>query len=156
MIQTWRLDGPRQTLALSSEKSRCPQIIYWGAPLPPQEDLVALAQANTLDVTGGMLDENPDLSLNPEAARSFPGQPGLIIRGADGTPLLPTFKLSSVKEGEHALHITCEDNQNQLTYVAEIALDQATHVISLTSTLRGTSFASALAGGPCSTRTASC
>ena len=38
-----------------------------------------------------MLDENPDLSICPEATRSFPGQPGLILRDSDGTPLLPKF-----------------------------------------------------------------
>ena len=46
-----------------------------------------LHAAAIIDVTGGMLDENPDLSICPEATRSFPGQPGLIVRDTDGTPL---------------------------------------------------------------------
>ena len=51
------------------------------------------AQPMPLDVTGGMLDANPDLSICPEATRTFPGQPGLILRDGDGTPLLPKFCL---------------------------------------------------------------
>jgi alpha-galactosidase len=136
MIQTWRLDGPRQTLALSSENRRFPQVIYWGAPLPADEDLSDLAAANTLDVTGGMLDENPDVSLCPEAGRSFPGQPGLVVRDEDGTPLLPMFSLSTVVRNDTSLTITCHDTANELTYVAEIAMDMQTHIITMTATVR--------------------
>ncbi|MFK7838112.1 MAG: alpha-galactosidase [Sulfitobacter sp.] len=135
MTHGWRLDDARQTLALTSTNGRCPQVIYWGAPLPPEEDLHALTAANTLDVTGGMLDENPDLSLCPEAARSFPGQPGLILRDRDGASLLPKFRLDHVDETDTRLSITCVDADHDLTYVAEFALDPETHVIAMTARL---------------------
>ena len=135
MTQTWRLDDTRQTLALSSTEGRCPQVIYWGAPLPADEDLGALAAVGTLDVTGGMLDENPDLSLCPEAARTFPGQPGLVVRDQDGSPLLPRFMLIEVVEEPQKLIIICEDQANRLTYTAEIALDPVTHILSMTARL---------------------
>ena len=77
-MQTWRLDDDRQTLVLAARRARLPEVIYWGAPLPSTENLDTLARAHRLDVTGGMLDENPDLSICPEAVRTFPGQPGLI------------------------------------------------------------------------------
>ena len=75
-MQSWRLDDRRQTLVLAARRERLPEVIYWGAPLPQGEDKTALAAAHHLDVTGGMLDENPDLSICPEAVRTFPGQPG--------------------------------------------------------------------------------
>ncbi len=93
MTESWRLDDARQTLVLTSRDARCPQIVYWGAPLPPDEDLDALAQMAERDVTGGMLDETPELSLCPETARGFPGQPGLDLRDRDGAPLRPLFVL---------------------------------------------------------------
>ena len=96
MIKTWRLDDGRQTMVLASSEDRLPEVIYWGAPLPADENLMQVAAATQLDVTGGMLDRNPDLSICPEAARSFPGQPGLILsRSNTGTPLA-TSALASV------------------------------------------------------------
>ena len=135
MIKTWRLDDARQTMALASIKDRCPQVVYWGPPLPEDEDLSEVSAASQIDVTGGMLDENPDLSLCPEAGRSFPGQPGLILRDTDGTPLLPVFHLTDVAHDQTHLTITCTDPENRLTYQAVITLDPATHVIALTSRL---------------------
>jgi alpha-galactosidase len=91
MNQVWRLDDGRQTLVLAAQRTRLPQVVYWGAPLPPKEETATIVAGHVLDVTGGMLDENPDLSICPEAVRSFPGQPGLILRDGDGTPLLATL-----------------------------------------------------------------
>tara|TARA_R110002094_G_scaffold3941_4_gene12396 strand:- start:13339 stop:15435 length:2097 start_codon:yes stop_codon:yes gene_type:complete len=127
--KTWRLDDARQTLAIASTNDRCPQVIYWGPPLPAGEDLEAIAGVSQLDVTGGMLDANPDLSLCPEAARSFPGQPGMIVRDAAGERLLPKFKLHDVAQDDTGLVITCEDAVNRLTYTAEMRIDPETHVI---------------------------
>ncbi|WP_298836930.1 alpha-galactosidase [uncultured Roseobacter sp.] len=135
MTQSWRLDDERQTLALASTGGLCPQVIYWGAPLPASEDLTQLVQTATLDVTGGMLDENPDLSICPEASRSFPGQPGLVVRDQDGTPLLPKFRLKEVNEAPQALTVVCEDTANRLTYEARFSLDPETHVIEMSARL---------------------
>ena len=125
----------RQTLVLASLNGRCPQVIYWGATLPRGEDLSALNDAGKLDVTGGMLDQNPDLSLCPEAARNFPGQPGLILRDKNGAPLLPKFRLDHVDRADTHLSVTCVDAAHHLTYVAEFILDPDTHVITLTARL---------------------
>lgn len=135
MIKTWRLDDARQTLVLGSTAGHCPEVIYWGAPLPGDEDLGALAAVTALDVTGGMLDQNPDLSICPEAARSFHGQPGMIVRDEDGTPLLPQFTLADAKENANTLKIVCSDLVNRLTYTAEFTIDPATHVIAMTARL---------------------
>ena len=90
-MTSWRYDAEGQTLVLASDGG-IPTTVYWGSPLPPHEDLEALAQAGQGDVTGGMLDENPPLSLCPEGARSFPGQPGLVAY-RDDSPLYPRFRL---------------------------------------------------------------
>jgi alpha-galactosidase len=79
-------------LVLAAKQKRLPQVIYWGPPLPASDDCTALAAAHALDVTGGMLDANPDLSICPEASQSFPGQPGLICRDALGRVLRPEFR----------------------------------------------------------------
>ena len=76
------------------QQERLPQVIYWGPPLPASEDCAALAAAHAMDITGGMLDTNPELSICPEASQSFPGQPGLICRDAQGRVLRPNFRFA--------------------------------------------------------------
>lgn len=99
MIQCWRLDDGVQTLVLGSDAGRLAQVVYWGPPLPQDEDLSVVVQSHAIDVTGGMLDANPDLSLCPEAGRSFPGQAGMILRDAQGAPLLPLFQFARAEVG---------------------------------------------------------
>ena len=135
MTQYWRLDDGRQTLVLASEADRLAEVIYWGARLPDEEDPAALGAASRIDVTGGMLDQNPELSICPEAARSFPGQPGLAIRDAAGKPRLPEFRLSSADRQENALTLTYRDRQEHLTYTARFAVDPDTHVIEASAAL---------------------
>ncbi|WP_341212828.1 alpha-galactosidase [uncultured Limimaricola sp.] len=133
MIQCWRLDSFVQTLVLASTDARLPVVVYWGAPLPRGCDLDAIAQADACDVTGGMLDANPALSICPEADRGFPGQPGLALRNAEGKVLRPRLRLSNVDEGRDALTVTCEDADAGLRYVARFAIDPATHVLTLSA-----------------------
>ncbi|WP_231580133.1 alpha-galactosidase [Pseudorhodobacter wandonensis] len=125
-VQVWHLQDARQSLVLSSTQGRLPQIAYWGAPLV-DEDLTAVAQAQRMDVTGGMLDDNPDLSICPEAARTFPGQAGMRLRGADGAVILPQFKLETVEESATGLRFAYRDKG--LRYYAEFAINPRTHVI---------------------------
>jgi alpha-galactosidase len=137
MITTHRLDDDRQTLVLAATNDRLPQVVYWGPALPKGEDLETLYSANIIDVTGGMLDENPDLSICPEATRSFPGQPGLILRDTDGTPLLPKFCLESATQNG-TLTLVYKDANNGLTLTAVFAVDQDTHIITCQHTLDAT------------------
>ncbi|MQQ10043.1 alpha-galactosidase, partial [Epibacterium sp. SM1979] len=76
-MQVWRIDAPGQTLVLSSDGG-VPGAVYWGPALPASQDLEALVRATERDVTGGMIDALPPLSLCPQAATSFDGQPGLV------------------------------------------------------------------------------
>jgi alpha-galactosidase len=135
MIKTWRLDDLRQTLVLGSREERLAQILYWGPPLPASENLQTLVQADARDLTGGMLDENPALSICPEARRGFPGQAGLVAEDAQGKALLPLFIFESAEETVNALVLTYRDDALQLTYQAQFDLDPETHVISVKASL---------------------
>ncbi|MGA9409423.1 MAG: alpha-galactosidase [Roseobacter sp.] len=135
MTRCWRLDDARQTLVLGAQGDHCPKVVYWGAALPAGEDLEALMEAQKLDVTGGMLDAIPDLSLCPEASRSFPGQPGMVVHHADGCAFWPELKLHIVEQSPFKLRVICKDGEDQLTYTACIDLDPETHVLTLQSRL---------------------
>ncbi len=136
MIQCWRLDDGRQSLVLGSQKDRLAEVIYWGPRLPDEEDLETLYAAHALDVTGGMLDANPELSLCPEATRTFPGQPGVIIRAENGVPLLPKFCLDMAVEGQDSLALHFSDPDHGLRYIADFAINPRTHVITAKATLK--------------------
>ena len=110
-------------------------MLFWGARLPDDEDLAALYAAHKIDVTGGMLDANPELSICPEATRSFPGQPGLIIRDGDGTAYLPKFCLQRAEPRENGLTLVYVDQADLLTYTADFAIDPTTHMIEASATL---------------------
>jgi alpha-galactosidase len=129
MTQTYRIDDGRQTLVLAARNARLPEVVYWGPALPQTEDIATLHAAHAIDVTGGMLDENPDLSLSPEASRSFPGQPGLILRDSDGTPLLPKFRFQDAQTGDHSLTLIYRDAANRLEIAFTFTSDPQTHVI---------------------------
>jgi alpha-galactosidase len=133
--RTWRLDDSRQTLVLAAHGQRLPEVVYWGARLPDGEDLAVLQRAHAIDVTGGMLDAIPDLSLCPEAIRSFPGQPGLALRAADGAPILPKFRFESADAGADDLQLCYRDAGHGLTYRARIAIDPTTRILALSASL---------------------
>ncbi|MEO0487500.1 MAG: alpha-galactosidase [Pseudomonadota bacterium] len=138
-MQTWRLDTTRQTLVLAARRERLPEVVYWGAPLPADEPLEVIAAGHVLDVTGGMLDENPDLSICPEAVRTFPGQPGLIVRDQDGTPLLPKFCFTrEAVEPNESIKLVFGDDSTGLSYTADFAVDAQTHIITAQATLNAT------------------
>ena len=128
-FQAWRLDDARQTLVLAARRTRLPEVVYWGPPLPKGEDLGTLYHAHMLDVTGGMLDENPDLSILPEASRTFPGQPGLILRAQDGTPLLPKFCFDGADQTDDTLTLHYKDADLALRYTARFQTDPDTRII---------------------------
>lgn len=136
-MRTWRLDDGHQTLVLAARGGRLPEAVYWGAPLAERTDCAALARAGRIDVTGGMLDENPDLSICPEAARSFPGQPGLVVRGGGGELLLPSlcFVREEWNEPGERLTLVFADASAGLAYTARFAIDRETGVMTIQASL---------------------
>ncbi|AML50387.1 alpha-galactosidase [Falsihalocynthiibacter arcticus] len=128
MTSTWRLDSPTQTLVLASE-GQLPSVIYWGALLPSSEDLSALYAMSKLDVTGGMLDTVPPLTICPVAGDSFPGHAGLSLRDAQGKRLLLDFAQVDVSQVASLLKINARDAISGVTYTASFAADSGTGVI---------------------------
>lgn len=120
-MKTWRLDDERQTLVLAQEGRGLPGVVYWGAPLPVDEDLDALAASQRLDVTGGMMDANAPLSICPEARHAWPGQPGFVLIGAGGRRMMPDLN-ATVEAGARDLRITAKDADCGVTYHAQILL----------------------------------
>jgi len=103
--------GPFKPWFLPQSKNGCRRLSIGGPPLPASDDCTALAAAHALDVTGGMLDANPDLSICPEASQSFPGQPGLICRDALGRVLRPEFRfVKDLAQGQN-LCLTYADDR---------------------------------------------
>ena len=137
VVRTWRLDDGRQTLVLAACGRRLPEAVYWGPPLPAGTDCAALARAGRIDVTAGMLDENPNLSICPEAARSFPGQPGLVVRGDGGELLLPSLRFVREEWNEDGGRLTLVFTAASagLTYTARFATDRATGVMTVQASL---------------------
>lgn len=128
-MQHWRLDGSDQTLVLAARNDHLPCVVYWGRPLPADEDLGTIHDAAALDVTGGMLDENPDVSICPEAAGTFPGQPGLICQAGDGTAIRPKFCFERDMADATSVSLIYRDAEHGLTYRAVFAIDPETRVI---------------------------
>ena len=131
----YRLDsgtGPTaQTIALTTAGG-IPEVIWWGAALPAGEDLSQLAAAARHDLTGGMLDALPALSLCPEAGRAFQGQAGLVLSAADGVPLLPSFAFERAEHGEGTLRLVSVSQGLRLTHELKA---YATGVIGLRTVL---------------------
>ena len=115
MSRSWRFDTPTQTLTLHSDGA-VPRVTYWGPVLPLGEDLDQLARLATTDVTGGMIDRLPDLTLCPLARDSFPGQPGLIAY-QDGKMLHPDLRLFS--SDDHHISVRDESLGIGLLFVFE-------------------------------------
>jgi alpha-galactosidase len=111
--KTWRIDAGAQTLVLATWGS-VPEAVYWGATLPESEDIAALAGATRHDLTGGMLDRLPALSLCPHA--EFQGQAGISVAMADGTPLHLAFTFKDAAATANQLHLISRAGGLTLTH----------------------------------------
>ncbi len=127
--RTFRLDSDRDTLVLIATGGALPELAYWGPKLP-------LGEPNLFarGVPHGMLDGGEVLSLLPEAGRGFLGHPGMAVhrRGRD---FVTQFVLKSVEEAPGQLKLSCVDDIAAIGVEMEFALDAATGVLSVSSTL---------------------
>jgi alpha-galactosidase len=112
----WRIDAGSQTLVFTSSGG-IPEVVWWGSRLPAGEDLAELAASTRQDLTGGMLDALPALSLSPESGRAFQGQPGLLLAEADGTPLHPAFVFDRAEVAPASLRFTSRAGGIALVHV---------------------------------------
>ena len=135
MSQSWRLDDRRQSLVLSSAENRLAEIVYWGPRLPDDEDISILHKAGSLDVTGGMLDQNPELSISPEASRNFPGQTGMVLKDETGLPIMTKFRFVDADQTDQSVTLIYRDETSEMIYKAEFSINPATHIIETRASL---------------------
>jgi alpha-galactosidase len=129
MMKTWRLDTNEQTLVLGVKDDRLACVVYWGGKLPADENLETVFRADTIDVTGGMLDANPDLSICPEANQNFPGQVGMVLHDANGQGVFPNFGLDKVDQGPSSLALTYRCKESGISYTAAFDVFEGSNVI---------------------------
>ncbi len=134
-MQTWRLDSSTQSFVLAEEHNALPSVIYWGARLPINENLEMLHHVHQQDVTGGMLDENPALSICPEARRSFTGQAGLTLYSGQGLPLFPKFEYADDTYQTDKLSLHYRDEALGIDYQADFQIYDDSNMIVTTAKL---------------------
>lgn len=123
-VQLWRVDTPCQSLVVKSQDKRLAEIAYWGGRLSDTVDLDELVTLGQQDVTGGMLDENPPLSVCPESSRTFPGQSGLVVRNSEGHSIYPSFRFDRAEQTPDELNLYFSDQSLELEYMCHFrALD---------------------------------
>jgi alpha-galactosidase len=135
MIKTWRLDGGHQTLVLASRDGHLAELVYWGASLPGGDDLAMIAAVGMADVTGGMVDETPPLSVCPQPGNSFPGHPGLALRSNAGTPIIPRFRFAHDTVADHKISLSFQDNKNALVLCVHFEMNPETGIVTAETTL---------------------
>ena len=127
MIECWRLDSPATSLVLVSHNGQLPEVLHFGARLADGENLVALYRASISDVTGGMIDARPHMSVCPLAEDTFPG--------AQGSDAVFSPRFLEAEEGDAALVLTFADGST--TYRLEVELDAETDVWTMIAHLSG-------------------
>ncbi|KAF0674570.1 alpha-galactosidase [Profundibacterium mesophilum] len=139
MTTCWRVDDGVQSLVLAVLPGpldlRMAEIVYWGAPLPREEDLEALAAAARSDLTGGSLDATIPAGICPSPGASFPGQPGLWIADAAGKPLAPALRFAHAERDGAALVLHHVDTMLGLRHAARIEPEEGSGVLRLSATL---------------------
>lgn len=130
-VQCWRLDTPKRTLVLASFDNGCPALVHFGAKLPGNENLEALARLTTPNVAGGQLDPVVPLTLLPTAMDGWQGHPGIKTDAVIAPKLLAHSSDNQSLSFEiqcGAAHINCEIKLNENCCAIELSCDK-THNI---------------------------
>ncbi|MEM9224829.1 MAG: alpha-galactosidase [Pseudomonadota bacterium] len=104
-----RIDGTGVTLVLAQRGDQIPEIVHWGAALPSDEDLHALAAARRGAVSRGTLDVLSPQSILPEEGRSYQGTPGIEMTSPDGARWLTALCVSRIEAGPDRVCIDAAD-----------------------------------------------
>jgi alpha-galactosidase len=131
----WRLDTPGQTLVFAARDRHLPCVVYWGAPLPPGEDLLAFASSRARPRPGALADYTPELSICPEQGRGYHGQCGIEARDPEGRALLTQFLLTSAEAENDRLTFTASDEKYGLTFAAVFTANAKSGIIEAESSL---------------------
>jgi alpha-galactosidase len=134
-ISAWRLDTVCQTIVLASTAGHMPCVIYWGAPLNADEDIVMLAKSMNRPRPAALADYSPELSICPEYGRGYHGETGLDARDMDGRPVLTELVIKDVNASKTKLVLTLVDDARGLTYVATFIANLRSGIIEAEATL---------------------
>ncbi|CUI93101.1 alpha-galactosidase [Cognatishimia activa] len=116
----YRIDDRTQTLVLEPTNG-LPCIAYFGPRLSEAEDLSQLAAAGCRDMTGGMVDALPRLTICPVSDGVHLGQPALRVLDSNGAEISLRFEPATITPKSQTLIVSAVSGD--LTYTAEITLD---------------------------------
>tara|TARA_R110002020_G_scaffold96186_10_gene230552 strand:+ start:2216 stop:4369 length:2154 start_codon:yes stop_codon:yes gene_type:complete len=138
VTDVFRLDGGGRTAAFASFSHGVPGLTYFGASLPPEEDLAELAIATIPNVGPGQIDPFQPLTLCPLAITGWQGHPGMILQDADGRDYLPNPKLAGIEaDGPDGVRFTLHDRGDAegVRLIITARLDPATGILHLAQSL---------------------
>jgi alpha-galactosidase len=135
-----RLDSGGTTLVLAAEADRLPFIAYFGARLPPDEDIAELAAAQAFPIAHGSFDVPYRPSVFPEAGRGHSGTPALeaySLAAEGGARRWATrFAVTGVDSDGVTAVIAAEDGPAALELTLTLSLATGTGVLRAMSRLR--------------------
>ena len=137
----WRLDGGGVTVVVAGPQGRIPGIVYWGASLSAQDDLVALARATQMPVMRGGLDTPWCPSLFPEAGHAHIGAPaleGFALEGGVANRWITQFALAGADAQPARLTLAAHDRASQLALEITLSLETGTGVLRASNKLTNT------------------
>lgn len=125
----FRLDGDGVCQCWVSQGGAMPQLLYWGAPLPLDEDLYALARALEAPIPHGGLDVAECVTWLPEPGRGFTDLPGIELRQGEQR-LWTAFTLQHTVRLADSWRFELIDAQLAATLSLVLRLDAETGVFS--------------------------
>ncbi|MEM7696180.1 MAG: alpha-galactosidase [Pseudomonadota bacterium] len=135
-MKTLRLDDGQATLILALHGKGLPEPLYFGAPLPADDDM-GLAHALTSAFSKGSFDALPPITLLPEEGRGSTAQPGLVATAPDGTRWLTAFTLTNTEATATTLCLDAADEAAELTLTLDLRLEDG--LLKAATTLKNTS-----------------
>ena len=112
---------------LVRSSSGVPVVVSWGTGLDRIGAIDGVGAVLQRPRPPGSLDEEPELSLLPEAALGFPGAPGLACHRVDG-PVLPRLSMTAWESTDHRCSFRLEDRAHGVGVEGRIVLGDVIEV----------------------------
>ncbi|TBR43822.1 alpha-galactosidase [Marinomonas agarivorans] len=111
-----------QTLVLFCPKKGAPELLYFGAKLPADTNLVALHLSQQPSTPQAMLDEPAPLSLLPETGRGWLASPAVEVVAEDRAAWSPCWELEQTLEQTHGYKLFLRDTNAELSICLAIGI----------------------------------
>jgi len=132
--QLWRLDSHHQTVLIGVDAYKSPYLIWFGEKLESKLAKDALLAALDPANAKATLDEAQMLSLFPQAASGYIGEPAL--RGhRNGEAFAPAFKVTDAHKEAQQLKLLLSDSLQALDVTLILTLDNDSSVLSIQTCL---------------------